>query len=151
MSHQTGCLRKYQDTFGATKAFLWKWGRVGKSDSEIDVSGGTSSVLSLNLPGCWDTLPISGVFKGSRYHEDIKILSFVNTSAPDFKPPEMNERRATGHRNQGTWEVRSTPHKKAFDLSSPKCILEFPQTHIKSRFLSLIDRFGQRGAVSSSS
>jgi len=44
-------------------------------------------------------LPISGVFKESRYHEDIKTSSLMKTPAPDFKPPEMNERRATGHHN----------------------------------------------------
>lgn len=39
--------------------------------------------------------------------------------APDFKPPEMNEPRATDHHNHGTWEVRSKPHKKTVDLSNP--------------------------------
>ena len=48
----------------------------------------------------------------------------MKTTAPDFKPPEMNERRATGHRNHGTWEVRSTPHKKIFDLSNPNETVE---------------------------
>jgi len=58
--------------------------------------------------------------------------------APDFKPPEMNERRATGHHNHGTWEIRCTPYKKTVDLSNPNCIVDFLQTPIRVRFLSQI-------------
>jgi hypothetical protein len=35
--------------------------------------------------------------------------------------------------------------------ANTNCILAFPQTHMNARFLTLIDRIGQRGTVSSSS
>ena len=43
----------------------------------------------------------------------------MKTPAPDFKPPEMNERRAAGSHDLGTLEVRSTPREKTVDLSNP--------------------------------
>jgi len=42
-------------------------------------------------------------------------------------------------------------HTAVFCATFANCILEFPQIPIKARFLSLIDRIGQRGTVSSSS
>jgi hypothetical protein len=51
----------------------------------------------------------------------------------------------------GNLSLRWFQGKITWERKDPNCILDFLQTPIRVRFLSLIDRFGQRGTVSSSS
>ncbi len=58
-----------------------------------------------------DILPISGVFRGSEYYENIRTSSRRKRPSRDFKPIEMEEWNAPDHHDHVLDEVELSPNK----------------------------------------